>query len=161
MEDTIKSDLLMSRVEISGEPSEVLCTEEEAMEWLECLREEYDNSLKKLENCRFNLAFLSKSEIQEINKLFAGKDKPTNVLSFPSSDDIRKDNFLGDIAICSELIREEAISQGKEINHHLIHIFVHGVLHLLGFNHDQSSSADKMESLEVRILSKIGVADPY
>ncbi len=149
------------RVEISGEPSEILCTQEEAMEWFECLREEYDDSLNKLENCRFNLAFLSKSEIKEINKTFAGQDKPTNVLSFPSSNDIREDNFLGDIAICSELIREEATSQGKKINHHLIHIFVHGVLHLLGFDHDQSSNAEKMESLEVRILSKIGVADPY
>ena len=149
------------RVEISGEPSEILCTQEEAMEWFECLREEYDDSLNNLENCRLNLAFLSKSEIQEINKTFAGKDKPTNVLSFPSSDDIREDNFLGDIAICSELIREEATSQGKKINHHLIHIFVHGVLHLLGFDHDQSSNAKKMESLEVRILDKIGVADPY
>ena len=68
---------------------------------------------------------------------------------------------IGDIAICSELIREEATSQGKKINHHLIHIFVHGVLHLLGFDHDQSSNAEKTESLEVRILSKIGVADPY
>mgnify|MGYP003325197832 CR=1 FL=1 len=151
----------MSRVVISGEPSEILCTEEEAMEWLECLGEEYDNSLKKLENCRFNLAFLSKSEIQEINKLFAGKDKPTNVLSFPSSDDIGKDNFLGDIAICSELIREESISQGKKINHHLIHIFVHGVLHLLGFDHAEQSSAEQMEALEVRVLKKLGVADPY
>ena len=149
------------RVEISGEPSEILCTQEEAMEWFECLREEYDDSLDKLENCKLNLAFLSKSEIQEINKTFAGKDKPTNVLSFPSSNDIREENFLGDIAICSELIREEATSQGKKINHHLIHIFVHGVLHLLGFDHDQSSNAEKMESLEVRILSKIGVADPY
>ena len=152
---------LISQVEISGEPSEILCTQEEAMEWFECLREEYDDSLYKLENCRFNLAFLSKSEIQEINKNFAGKDKPTNVLSFPSSDDISEDNFLGDIAICSELIREEATSQGKKINHHLIHIFVHGALHLLGFDHDQSSNAKKMESLEVRILDKIGVADPY
>ena len=149
------------RVEISGEPSEILCTQEEAMEWLECLREEYDDSLNKLENCSLNLAFLSKLEIQEINKTFAGKDKPTNVLSFPSNDDISADNFLGDIAICSALIREEATSQGKKINHHLIHIFVHGVLHLLGFDHDQSSNAEKMESLEVRILSKIGVADPY
>ena len=152
------------RVEISGEPSEILCTQEEAMEWFECfecLREEYDDSLNNLENCRLNLAFLSNLEIQEINKTFAGKDKPTNVLSFPSSNDIREDNFLGDIAICSELIREEATSQGKKINHHLIHIFVHGVLHLLGFDHDQSSNAEKMESLEVRILSKIGVADPY
>ena len=152
---------LIARVEISGDPSEILCTEEEAMEWLEFLREEYDDSLKKLENCRFNLAFLSKSEIQEINKIFAGQDKPTNVLSFPSSDDIKKDYILGDIAICSELIREEAISQGKNTKHHLIHIFVHGVLHLLGFDHDQSSNAEQMESLEVRILNKIGVADPY
>jgi len=152
---------LISRVEISGEPSEILCTQEEAVEWFECLREEYGDSLNKLEKCRFNLSFLSKSEIQEINKNFAGKDKPTNVLSFPSNEDLTKERFLGDIAICSEIIVEEAISQGKETQDHLIHIFVHGVLHLLGFDHEEHSSAEQMESLEIRILKKIGVADPY
>jgi len=148
-------------IDISGDPSEVLCTQEEAISWFFSLKGEYEKSISKLGHCSFNLAFLTKVEIKDMNKRFAGKNKPTNVLSFPSNEDLAEERFLGDIAICSELIVEEAISQGKETQDHLIHIFVHGVLHLLGFDHEEYSSAEQMESLEIRILKKIGVADPY
>ena len=153
--------LTLPNIDISGDPSEVLCTQEEAMSWFSGLKEEYEESISKIGLCSFNLAFLTKAEIQNMNKRFAGKDKPTNVLSFPSNEDLTAERFLGDIAICSELIVEEAVSQGKETQDHLIHIFVHGVLHLLGFDHGEHSSAEQMESLEIRILKKIGVADPY
>ena len=153
--------LTFTNIDISGDPSKVLCTQEEAISWFSSLKEEYEESISKLGRCSFNLAFLTKAEIQDMNKRFAGKNKPTNVLSFPSNEDLTEERFLGDIAICSELIVEEAISQGKETQDHLIHIFVHGVLHLLGFDHEEHSSAEQMESLEIRILKKIGVADPY
>ncbi len=153
--------LTLPNIDISGDPSEVLCTQEEAISWFSGLKEEYEESISKIGLCSFNLAFLTKAEIQNMNKRFAGKDKPTNVLSFPSNEDLTAERFLGDIAICSELIVEEAVSQGKETQDHLIHIFVHGVLHLLGFDHEERSSAEKMESLEIRVLKKIGVADPY
>ena len=153
--------LTFLNIDIIGDPSEVLCTQEEAISWFSSLKGEYEKSISKLGHCSFNLAFLTKAEIQDMNKRFSGKDNPTNVLSFPSERDLTKQRFLGDIAICSELIVEEAMSQGKETRDHLIHIFVHGVLHLLGFDHEQHSSADQMESLEVKILKKIGVADPY
>ena len=153
--------LTFPNIDISGDPSEVLCTQEEAVSWFSSLIGEYEKSINKLERCSFNLVFITKAEIQDMNKRFAGKNKPTNVLSFPSNEDLSEEGFLGDIAICSELIAEEAISQGKEIKDHLIHIFVHGVLHLLGFDHEEQSSAEQMESLEIRILKKIGVADPY
>jgi len=153
--------LTLPIIEISGDPSEVLCTQEEARSWFAGLKGEYEESRGKLGRCSFNIAFLTKSEIKDMNKRFAGTDKPTNVLSFPSNEDSTEERFLGDIAICSELIAEEAISQGKETKDHLIHIFVHGVLHLLGFDHGEHSSAEQMESLEIRILKKIGVADPY
>ena len=153
--------LNLPSIDISGDPSEVLCTQEEAISWFSGLKREYEESISKLGYCSFNLAFLTKVEIQDMNKRFAGKDKPTNVLSFPSNEDLTAERFLGDIAICSELIVEEAVSQGKETQDHLIHIFVHGVLHLLGFDHEERSSAEKMESLEIRVLKKIGVADPY
>ena len=153
--------LTLPNIDISGDPSEVLCTQEEAISWFSGLKEEYEESISKIGLCSFNLAFLTKAEIQNMNKRFAGKDKPTNVLSFPSNEDLTAERFLGDIAICSELIVEEAVSKGKETQDHLIHIFVHGVLHLLGFDHEERSSAEKMESLEIRVLKKIGVADPY
>ncbi len=153
--------LTFPNIDISGDPSEVLCAQEEAISWFSSLKEEYEESISKLGLCSFNLAFLTKAEIQDMNKRFAGKNKPTNVLSFPSNEALTEERFLGDIAICSELIVEEAISQGKETQDHLIHIFVHGVLHLLGFDHEEHSSAQQMESLEIKILKKIGVADPY
>ena len=153
--------LTFPNIDISGDPSEVLCTQEEAASWFSSLIGEYEKSISKLDRYSFNLSFLTKAEIQDINKRFAGKNKPTNVLSFPSNEGLTEERFLGDIAICSELIVEEAISQGKETQDHLTHIFVHGVLHLLGFDHEEQSSAEQMESLEIRILKKIGVADPY
>ena len=153
--------LTFPNIDISGDPSEVLCTREEAILWFSSLKGVYEESITKLGRCSFNLAFLTKAEIQDMNKRFAGKNKPTNVLSFPSNEDLTEERFLGDIAICSELIIEEAISQGKETQDHLIHIFVHGVLHLLGFDHEEHLSAQQMESLEIKILKKIGVADPY
>ena len=139
----------------------MLCTQEEAASWFSSLIGEYEKSISKLDRYSFNLSFLTKAEIQDINKRFAGKNKPTNVLSFPSNEGLTEERFLGDIAICSELIVEEAISQGKETQDHLTHIFVHGVLHLLGFDHEEHLSAQQMESLEIKILKKIGVADPY
>ena len=153
--------LTFLNIDIIGDPSEVLCTQEEAISWFSSLKGENEKSISKLGHCSFNFAFLTKAEIQDINKRFAGKSKPTNVLSFPSNEDLTAERFLGDIAICSELIVEEAVSQGKETQDHLIHIFVHGVLHLLGFDHEERSSAEKMESLEIRVLKKIGVADQY
>ena len=153
--------LTFPNIDISGDPSEFLGTQEEAILWFSSLKGEYEKSISKLGCCSFNLAFLTKAEIQDMNKRFAGNNKPTNVLSFPSNEDLTEERFLGDIAICSELIIEEAISQGIETQDHLIHIFVHGVLHLLGFDHEEHSSAQQMESLEIKILKKIGVADPY
>ena len=153
--------LTFPNIDISGDPSEVLCNQEEAISWISSLKEEYEKSISNLGCCSFNLAFLTKAEIQDMNKRFSGKDNPTNVLSFPSNEDLTEERSLGDIAICSELIIEEAISQGKETQDHLIHIFVHGVLHLLVFDHEKHSSAEQMESLEIKILKKIGVADPY
>ena len=102
--------LTFPNIDISGDPSEVLCTREEAILWFSSLKREYEESISKLGRCSFNLAFLTKAEIQDMNKRFAGKNKPTNVLSFPSNEDLTEEKFLGDIAICSELIIEEAFN---------------------------------------------------
>ena len=153
--------LSVPNIHISGDRSELLFTHEEALSWFVSLQEEYEASVDQLGNCSLNIAFFTKTKMQDMNKKFAGKNKPTNVLSFPAHKDFSEDKFLGDIAICSELIIEEAKSQGKNTKHHLIHIFIHAVLHLLGFDHEEQSSAERMESIEVNILKKIGVADPY
>ena len=149
------------RIDISGDESQILCTQEDAISWFSALNEEFGVTVSGLGGSSFTINFVTKADIQNMNKKFAGKNKPTNVLSFPAHKDFSEDKFLGDIAICSELIIEEAKSQGKKTKHHLIHIFIHAVLHLLGFDHEEQSSAERMESIEVNILKKIGVADPY
>lgn len=104
-------------------------------------------------------------EIQALNSEYRGKDKPTNVLSFPAGDvtglpdDVPRP--LGDIVICASVVRDEAREQGKVVADHWAHMLVHGSLHLLGFDHETESEAAEMEALESRILSDQGVADPY
>ena len=106
------------------------------------------------------------AEIQALNKAWRGKDRPTNVLSFPADmPDLPPDALqaapLGDIALAAETIGREAHEQNKSYNDHLAHLAVHGLLHLLGFDHETTEDATEMEALEVDILERLGVADPY
>ena len=109
-----------------------------------------------------SIKFLGKEEMQLMNKKFRSADYPTNVLAFPIDNrlDLETDS-LGDIAICHEVVLKEAKEQNKKVTDHMAHIFIHGVLHLLGHDHHQEVQAETMENLERKILSKIGVADPY
>lgn len=109
-----------------------------------------------------SIKFLGKEEMQLMNKKFRSADYPTNVLAFPIDNrlDLETDS-LGDIAICHEVVLKEAKEQNKKVSDHMAHIFIHGVLHLLGHDHQKEVQAETMENLERRILSKIGVADPY
>jgi probable rRNA maturation factor len=95
--------------------------------------------------------------IQHLNKNFRDIDKPTNVLSFPDDED----GYLGDIAVAYETLVREAIEQDKPFHHHFIHMLIHGVLHLKGYDHETDSEAEEMESLEVKILADIGIKNPY
>lgn len=97
------------------------------------------------------------TEIRELNHQFRGQDKPTNVLSFPDG----VDGYLGDIAISLETIKREAIEQQKSPDDHLAHMVVHGVLHLLGYDHENDADATEMETLEINILAKMGIDNPY
>lgn len=105
---------------------------------------------------------VSIDEIHSLNKQFRHKDKPTNVLSFPfDGPDFDGESFIGDIAICSQVVQTEAKEQSKEFQAHFAHMVVHGVLHLLGYDHVESNEAEKMESLETEILGKLGFEPPY
>ena len=94
--------------------------------------------------------------LKALNCDFRGKDKPTNVLSFPQGGD-----YLGDVAIAYGVTSKEAKASGKKLIDHAAHLAVHGVLHLLGYDHERPRDAKIMEPLEVRILGKLGIADPY
>lgn len=97
-----------------------------------------------------------------LNARYRGKDKPTNVLSFPGPGVMPDgERPLGDIVICAPLMAREAHAQRKTLIAHWAHITVHGTLHLLGFDHQRPGEARQMEALEVRVLGKLGIGDPY
>jgi probable rRNA maturation factor len=100
--------------------------------------------------------------MHELNRAHRGMDKPTNVLSFPAPLIGGQDTpFLGDIAISAETVLREAAAQGKTAADHATHLLVHGLLHLLGHDHEEDGEAERMEAMEVRILAVLGIADPY
>ena len=112
-------------------------------------------------NCKsINISFVSQQEIKELNRRFLNQNKTTNVLSFPSDPRFYED-LLGEIAICPFVIKEESIVQGKKEHDHLIHLIIHSVLHLLGYDHVDSKSAKVMEGIEINTLKKLGIANPY
>jgi probable rRNA maturation factor len=97
--------------------------------------------------------------VQDLNKRFRGQDKPTNVLSFPAR--LNPEAHLGDIALGFEVCEAEARAQNKSLSHHLQHLVAHGVLHLVGYDHETDAQAAEMEGLERVVLAGLGVPDPY
>jgi probable rRNA maturation factor len=96
-------------------------------------------------------------KLHDLNVTFRGKDKPTNVLSFPARDD----DYLGDVAVAYGVTSQEAREQKKPFADHATHLVVHGVLHLLGYDHETARTAKIMEPLETKILRELGIGDPY
>lgn len=111
------------------------------------------------------------AQLRELNRDFRGKDKPTNVLSFPAWEGmptpakapakIKEAVNLGDIALSYSVTSGESVKQNKRLADHLAHLTVHGVLHLFGYDHLDQSQADDMESLERAVLARHGISDPY
>jgi probable rRNA maturation factor len=99
------------------------------------------------------------AQLRTLNHDFRGKNKPTNVLSFPAPEN--DDGYLGDVAIAYDMTQKEALAAGKRFADHAVHLVIHGVLHLLGFDHVSDRDAGRMEPLEKRILAELGIADPY
>jgi probable rRNA maturation factor len=97
--------------------------------------------------------------ILDLNLRFRQQDKPTNVLSFPAPQN--PERFLGDIALAYGVCAKEAQEQGKPLANHLQHLVAHGVLHLLGYDHESDAQAEEMEGLERAVLAGLGVPDPY
>ena len=113
------------------------------------------------------IRIVTPEESQELNHDYRGKDKPTNVLSFPFEappiqlPDGLPIDILGDLAICAEVVVREAREQNKVLAHHWAHMVIHGTLHLLGFDHINDDEAEIMESLERELLAQLQIPDPY
>jgi len=103
--------------------------------------------------------------MRALNRTYRGKDKPTNVLSFAALDADRPKAgmpwLLGDVILAAGVIAREAKAQRKKLDHHLSHLAVHGVLHLLGYDHEADKEAEAMEALEIAALAGMGIANPY
>lgn len=115
--------------------------------------------------CEISILMTNDKEIQELNKTHRNKDRATNVLSFPMNFDYKYDMFakdvLGDIVFSFDTIQKESIEQSKLFMNHFTHLLVHGTLHLLGYDHIDDSQAELMEKLEVEILEKLQLPNPY
>ncbi|WP_295881230.1 rRNA maturation RNase YbeY [uncultured Bartonella sp.] len=111
-----------------------------------------------------SLVFSNDADIREINAKWRHIDKPTNVLSFPAfalQPGQEPGEILGDIVIARETVEREAAEEDKSFDDHLSHLVVHGLLHLMGYDHQNDDEAEQMEALERKILASLGISDPY
>jgi probable rRNA maturation factor len=117
---------------------------------------------KRRRQAELSIRIVDAAEGQELNHDYRGKDYATNVLSFPAElpPGVQLP-LIGDLAICAPVVAREAAEQGKPPRHHWAHMTVHGVLHLLGYDHVVDAEAEAMEALETRILARLGIPDPY
>ena len=117
---------------------------------------------------RVSLLLCDDEDMRAMNKVHRGIDKATNVLSFPADDDLQRagdmpadEVTIGDIAVAAETVMREASETGIAIGDHLLHLFTHGMLHLLGYDHEEDSPAAEMEGLEIDLLAQMNISNPY
>lgn len=137
------------------------------IEWLnKCAAQAYEGNS---EHGSAALRVVGREEAQGLNRDYREKDYATNILSFPSdfSDlpegvlDEEEAGYLGDLVVCAEVVYDESQQQQKTLINHWAHLVIHGMLHLQGYDHIEEEEAEIMESLEIKLLSEIGVPDPY
>ncbi len=137
-------------------------TIEQCEDWLNCGLQ----IAARGDPCSIGISFVDPTSSQSLNSEYRGKNKPTNVLSFPAEfpSELRAqvDTYpLGDIVICAAIVEKEAGEQGKDLTARGAHLTIHGLFHLLGYLHDQQSNADEMEKLEISTLERLGIPNPY
>ena len=121
-----------------------------------------------LDSQRVSLLLCNDEDMRAMNHIHRGVDKATNVLSFPADDDLWRSGdmptdevTIGDIAIAAETVLRESRKMGIAAGDHLLHLFTHGVLHLLGYDHEEDRAAAEMEGLEIHLLAQMKIANPY
>jgi probable rRNA maturation factor len=125
-------------------------------QWIDAALQDYDKDAEIV------VRIVDVHESAQLNKQYRHKPGPTNILSFPA--DIPEGiglNLLGDLVVCAPVVEREALEQQKLLTHHWAHIIIHGVLHLLGYDHIEEAEAEVMESLEIKILQTLNISNPY
>ena len=117
---------------------------------------------EEIKECSINLKIMSDKSMQKLNKNYRSKNTSTNVLSF-TNEDISKTitGNLGDIAISYEFVKRESVELDIEFDDHMIHMLIHGVYHILGFDHNNNKMAEVMENKEIKLLKKLNIRNPY
>ena len=117
---------------------------------------------EKLSECSINLKILNDHEMKNLNNKFRNKDSSTNVLSFTNEDiSMEVTGNIGDIAINYEYVQRESKEYNKSFDSHMIHMLIHGIYHILGFDHENDETADIMENKEIILLEKLNINNPY
>ena len=143
-------------LQIASESSEGLPTENDFQQWLEVVLPQFQ------EESEVTIRIVDEAESQALNLTYRGKDKSTNVLSFPFEAPPGMElPLLGDLVICRQVVEKEALEQNKALNAHWAHMVVHGSLHLLGYDHIVDEEAEEMEAIEIEIMQSLGHPDPY
>jgi len=123
-----------------------------------------ETGLQPASMTELSILFTDDAHIQSLNAQWRAKDKPTNVLSFPAFAPNKSGPLppmLGDIVLAADTVKREAVLEGKPLDHHITHLVVHGLLHLIGYDHETDEDAEEMEALEKRILARLAIPDPY
>lgn len=143
-------------LQIATENIEGLPTEEQIVQWATAAVQPEGDEVE------MTVRIVDEAESHELNLTYRGKDRPTNVLSFPFEcpDEVALP-LLGDLVICRQVVEREAAEQEKPLMAHWAHMVVHGSLHLLGYDHIDDDEAEEMESLETQIMQGLGFDDPY
>lgn len=143
-------------LQIATENIEGLPTEEQIVQWATAAVQPEGDEVE------MTVRIVDEAESHELNLTYRGKDRPTNVLSFPFEcpDEVELP-LLGDLVICRQVVEREAAEQEKPLMAHWAHMVVHGSLHLLGYDHIEDDEAEDMESLETQIMQGLGFDDPY
>ncbi|EGT82656.1 Putative rRNA maturation factor [Haemophilus haemolyticus M19107] len=143
-------------LQIATENIEGLPTEEQIVQWATAAVQPEGVEVE------MTVRIVDESESHDLNLTYRGKDRPTNVLSFPFEcpDEVELP-LLGDLVICHQVVEREAAEQEKPLMAHWAHMVVHGCLHLLGYDHIEDDEAEEMESLETQIMQGLGFDDPY
>jgi len=143
-------------LQIATEDEQQLPTETQFTTWLNAVVKRFQDSAE------VTIRIVDNEESQQLNSDYRGKDKPTNVLSFPFEvpEGIELD-LLGDLIICKQVVEHEAQQQQKPLTAHWAHMVIHGTLHLLGYDHIIDEEAEEMEALETEIMLELEFEDPY
>ncbi|WP_261816856.1 rRNA maturation RNase YbeY [Vibrio gallicus] len=143
-------------LQLATETGEQLPSEQDFQGWLEKTIPLFQP------DAELTIRIVDQQESHQLNLDYRGKDKPTNVLSFPfEAPPGMEINLLGDLVICKQVVEDEAKEQQKPLIAHWAHMVVHGSLHLLGYDHIEDDEAEEMESLETEIMQGMGFEDPY